>query len=165
LEKAVAEALLGEIKAAGIDFVACVPDSRLRDLYFLIREDPEIELVTLGNEGVAVCICGGAWLGGKHPLIMMENSGLRVASEYLARLGLSFGIPVMLLMSHRGAMGDGNWWAINHGVTMEPMLKSLRIPHTPIKRTEDIAGAFQKAQKTLQASLFPVALTLSGDLW
>jgi sulfopyruvate decarboxylase subunit alpha len=114
---------------------------------------------------VATCICGGAWLGDKRPLMMMENSGLRVASEYLARLGISFGIPVMFLMSHRGVMGDGNWWAINHGVTMEPMLDSLRIPYFKMERPEDIPGAFQKARKTLQASLFPVALILSGDIW
>lgn len=164
MNKATTRSLLQEIKAAGIDFVACVPDSRLRDLYFMIREDPDIQLITAGNEGAAVCICAGAWLGGKHPLILMENSGLRTSSEYLARFGISFGIPVMLLMSHRGAMGDGNWWAINHGVTLEPMLKSLRIPYTFLNRPEDIPKAFQRAQKTLQASLFPVALILSGDL-
>ena len=165
MDKAIAKSLLEDIKAAGIDFVVCVPDSRLRDLYFLIREDPDIELHTAGNEAVATCICGGAWLGDKRPLMMMENSGLRVASEYLARLGISFGIPVMFLMSHRGVMGDGNWWAINHGVTMEPMLDSLRIPYFKMECPEDIPGAFLKARKTLQASLFPVALVLSGDIW
>lgn len=160
----IAQSLLAEIKAAGIELVVSVPDSIFRPLYFLIREDPDIELLTVGNEGAGACICGGAWLGGRRPLLLMENSGLRVASEFLARLGMSFGIPVLIAMSHRGTMGDGNWWAINHGVTMEPVLRALRIPSVHLSCPEDIPGSFRKARKTQQASLFPVAVVVSGEL-
>jgi len=161
-----ARLLLKEIKAAGIDFVICMPDSGLYALYCLIREDPDLDLLTVGNEGEGVCICAGAWMGGKHPLMLMENSGNRIASEYLAHLGISFGIPVLFAMSHRGSMGDGNWWAQGHGAVMEPLLKALRIPYTVLQSPEDVPGSFQKAQKTLQASLYPVGIVISGEvLW
>lgn len=159
-----ARSLLEDMKAAGIDMVVTLPDSVFRPLFFLLQKDPDIQLVTVGNEGEGACICGGAWLGGKRPLLMMENSGLRVASEFLARLGISFGIPVMVLMSHRGVPGDGNWWAINHGVTMQPMLNALRMPSIYLSQPEDIPGSFLKARKTVQASLYPIAVVVSGDL-
>ena len=40
------------------------------------------------NEGVGFSVCAGAWLGGKKPVLIMENSGLRVAAEYIARISL-----------------------------------------------------------------------------
>ena len=96
----------------------------------------------------------------------MENSGIRVASEALARLGISSGIPVLMLMSYRGSMGDGNWWAVNHGVVMEPMLKALRIPYSFITKDEEIEGSLQRALRSLAASKYHVAVVMSGDtLW
>ncbi len=103
-------------------------------------------------------------MGGKKPILLMENSGLRVASETLARLGISFGIPVLMLMSYRGELGDGNWWAVNHGVVMEPMLKALRIPYRILNREDEIEGSLRMALATLSASQYHVATVIGGGL-
>jgi len=144
--------------------VACLPDSGFFELYNLIRDDPALQLVPVTNEGEGVCIAAGAWLGGERAIMVMENSGLRVASEALARLGIKSGIPALLLMSYRGSLGDGNWWAINHGITMEPMLKALRIPYHVLEKDEDIEGSLQRAFKTLNASKHHVAVVIGGGL-
>lgn len=161
-----AKLLVNEMKAAGISLVVSLPDNGLCEVYLLTRDDPYFRLVPVTNEGEGVAIAAGAWLGGKRSIMVMESSGLRVASEALARLGLGFGIPVLLLMSYRGCLGDGNWWAINQGVVLEPMLKALRIPYCIIDKDEDIEGSLQRALRTLAASKCHVAVIMSGGtLW
>lgn len=156
--------LMAEMKAAGINFICYLPDSGFREFYALAKEDPYFQLIPVTNEGEGVSICAGAWLGGKKSLMMMENSGIRVASEALARLGISYGIPVLLLMSYRGSIGEGNWWAINHGVVMEPMLKALRIPYRILNREDEIEGSLRMASATLSASQYHVATVIGGGL-
>ncbi|MBI2370711.1 MAG: sulfopyruvate decarboxylase [Deltaproteobacteria bacterium] len=166
MKKAVAELFVKEMKAAGIEFVCGLPDTGLYELFRLVREDPDFTFIPVTNEGEGVGICAGAWLGGKKAIMLMENSGLRVASEALARLGISFGIPALLLMSYRGEPGDGNWWAVNHGVVMEPLLKALRIPYVVLRRPEEVDGAIRRAFRSMEASKYHFALVASGEaLW
>jgi sulfopyruvate decarboxylase subunit alpha len=158
--------LVKEMKAAGIDFVTTLPDSAFREVYFMVKDDPFFQFVPVTNEGEGAAIAAGAWLGGKKPVLMMENSGIRVASEALARLSITVGVPVLMLMSYRGCLGDGNFWAINHGIVMEPMLKALRIPYCIIEKEEDIQGSIQRGLRTLYASMNHVAIVMGGGtLW
>lgn len=159
-----AKLLVEEMKAAGISFVACLPDSGFKDLYFLCQDDPDFQFVPVTNEGEGVAVAAGAWLGGKKALMFMENTGLRVASEALARLSIGIDIPVLLLMSYRGSIGDGNWWAETHGVVMEPMLKALRIPYLILEKDEDIKGSLQRALKSMFATKHHVAVIIGGGL-
>jgi sulfopyruvate decarboxylase TPP-binding subunit len=94
------------LRAAGIDFVSGLPDGWQRPLHERVELDGEIRYVPVCNEGVGFSICAGAWLGGRKPALIMENSGLRVASEYIARISLGTGVPVTLLCSYRGDVGE-----------------------------------------------------------
>ena len=91
----------------------------------------------------------------------MENSGLRVAAEALARLGLGHGLPVFMIMPFRGDIGDVDWWAQPHGITMIPLLDGLRIPYRIVDRVEDVIPAITGAWRTLHASKQNVAVVLS----
>ncbi len=166
MKESSARLVIREMKAAGINFVVQLPDTELAQIYTLASNDPAFQFVPVTNDGEGAGIAAGAWFGGKRSILCMENSGIRVASEALARLGISSGIPVLMLMSYRGSMGDGNWWAVNHGVVMEPMLKALRIPYSFITKDEEIEGSLQRALRSLAASKYHVAVVMSGDtLW
>ena len=62
----------------------------------------------------------------------MAKPGLRASVKPLSHMGLDAGIPVVMLMSYRGELGETNWWAIPHGITMEPILTALRIPYRAV---------------------------------
>jgi sulfopyruvate decarboxylase subunit alpha len=94
----------------------------------------------------------------------MENSGLRASVEPLARMGLGAGIPVVMLMSYRGDMGENNWWAVPHGTTMEPVLKALRIPYVVEREEERIEQAIVDAYELAYASYYHTAVALSGSI-
>src|SRR5207247_4070264 len=118
---------------AGIDLVSGLPDGWQRNLHELVEQDPSIRYVPVCNEGVGFSICAGAWLGGRKPALIMENSGLRVAAEYIARISLGCGVPVLLMCSYRGDLGDTEHWSIPHAIVAEPLLDALRVPYVVVR--------------------------------
>ena len=116
------------------------------------------------NEGEGAAICGGIFLSGKRAALVMENSGLRASIEPLARMGLGAGIPVVMLMSYRGELGENNWWAIPHGITMEPVLDALRIPYQVVREEDKIERAITDAYAWSYASYYHSAVALGGEV-
>ncbi|MGN0099940.1 thiamine pyrophosphate-binding protein [Dietzia sp. CH92] len=158
------EAVLSGLKKAGVSIATYLPDSLLKELYPALDADPDIRTIPVTNEGEGAALAGGVFLSGKRAVLVMENSGLRAATEHLARLGLGAGIPVVMIMSYRGEMGENNWWAIPHGITMEPLLQTLRTPYTIVRSVEEIETAIVRAYDTAYASYHHTAIVLAGDL-
>jgi sulfopyruvate decarboxylase subunit alpha len=162
LDHAAQEALRG-LKDAGIDFVSGLPDGWQRNLHELVEQDPDLRYVPVCNEGVGFSVCAGAWLGGKKPALIMENSGLRVAAEYIARISLGTGVPVTLLLSYRGDVGETEHWGIPHGIVVEPLLKALRVPYLVVREPDRLRRAIMRAHRISEAQLHPAAVLISGD--
>jgi sulfopyruvate decarboxylase subunit alpha len=96
----------------------------------------------------------------------MENSGLRVAAEYIARISLGCGVPVVLLLSYRGDLGETEHWGVPHGIVAEPLLKALRIPYHVVQHREDLRAAIKRAFRLAEAQLHPAAVLISGTcIW
>jgi phosphonopyruvate decarboxylase len=93
-----------ELKNLGFDFYIGVPCSFLKNLInYAINES---EYIGAANEGDAVAIASGALLGGKKPVVLMQNSGLSNAISPLVSLNYPFRIPVLGFVSWRGQPGD-----------------------------------------------------------
>jgi len=155
---------LESLREAGIDFVSGVPDTWLRSVFEALQDDKRFTFVPVSNEGVAFSICAGAWLAGKKPCLLMENSGLRVAAEALSRLSVSDGIPVFILMSYRGSLAETEYFSIGHGKTMEPLLQAFRIPYVVVRKPEDLRKGITGAAKLAFTSQYPAAAALGGEL-
>src|SRR6516165_10279106 len=145
MQASAVEQVIAGLKAVGVSVVCYLPDSLLKELYPALDHDPDIRTIRVTNEGEGAAICGGIWLSGKKSALVMENSGLRAAIEPLARMGMGAGIPVVMVMSYRGDLGENNWWAIPHGMTMEPLLKAMQIPYRVVTREADIERAVHDA--------------------
>lgn len=158
------DAVIRGLKRAGVSIVCYLPDSLFKELYPALDADPDLRTIPVTNEGEGAAICGGVFLSGKRAALVMENSGLRAAAEPLARMGLGAGIPVVMLMSYRGEAGENNWWAIPHGITMEPMLDALRIPYRVLREESEVEGAIVDAYASAYASYHHVAVALGGSL-
>ncbi|MDB4867608.1 MAG: 3-phosphonopyruvate decarboxylase [Cohnella sp.] len=92
-----------ELKKLGFDFYSGVPCSFLKNLInYAINE---CEYIGATNEGDAVAIASGALLGGKKPVVLMQNSGLSNAVSPLTSLNYPFRIPVLGFVSWRGQPG------------------------------------------------------------
>ena len=158
------EAVILGLKRAGVSIVCYLPDSLFKELYPALDRDPDIRTIRVTNEGEGAAICGGVFLSGKRAALIMENSGLRAAIEPLARMGMGAGIPVVMLMSYRGDLGETNWWAIPHGMTMEPLLDAMRIPYRVVDTADQIERALTDAFHWSYAAYYHSAIALTGDL-
>jgi sulfopyruvate decarboxylase subunit alpha len=158
------DAVISGLKRAGVSVVCYLPDSLFKELYPALDADPGLRTVRVTNEGEGAAVCGGVFLSGKRAALVMENSGLRAATEQLARLGLGAGIPVIMLMSYRGELGENNWWAIPHGITMEPVLDALRVPYRIVRAEEQIERAIADAYDWSYAAYHHSAVVLGGEL-
>jgi sulfopyruvate decarboxylase subunit alpha len=164
VQQAAVQAVISGLKRAGVSVVCYLPDSLLKELYPALDADRQIRTVRVTNEGEGAAICGGVFLSGKRAALIMENSGLRAATEQLARLGLGAGIPVIMVMSYRGELGENNWWAIPHGITMEPVLDALRIPYRIVRETGQVERAITDAFDWSYAAYQHSAIALGGDI-
>lgn len=162
LQHAAEEAVRG-LEEAGIDFVSGLPDGWQRNVHELVEQNDRFQYVPACNEGVAFSMCAGAWLGGRKSALIMENSGLRVASEYIARISLGTGVPVTLLCSYRGDVGETEHWGIPHGIVAEPLLQALRIKYLVVRRVDELCSAIKRAKRLSEAQLHPAAVLISGD--
>jgi sulfopyruvate decarboxylase subunit alpha len=159
-----AEKILGVLRESGIKLIVSLPDSWFADLEQRVSQDTEFRHISVANEADGVAICGGAWLGGAKSAMFMENSGL-LSTYVLTRFHISFGVPFLLLVSYRGDIGDGNWWASSLGRVTEPVLRSLGISYIVVRSSAEIPGAIRNADRSAMASLLPsVVLFGTGSL-
>lgn len=92
-----------ELKKRGFTIFSGVPCSFLKYLInYVVNEETYI---MAANEGDAVAICAGAYLGGAKPVYLCQNSGLTNASSPLTSLNYIFQIPVLGFVSLRGEPG------------------------------------------------------------
>jgi phosphonopyruvate decarboxylase len=91
------------LERRGFDFYSGVPCSFLKALFnYSINKG---RFVMAANEGDAAAICSGAFLAGKKPVLMCQNSGLANAVSPLTSLNHIFKIPLMGFVSLRGEPG------------------------------------------------------------
>ncbi len=158
------EAVIRGLKRAGVSIATYLPESLMKELYPALDADPDIRTVPVTNEAEGAAFAAGVFLSGKRAVLVMENSGIRAAAEPLARVGLGAGIPVVMIMSYRGELGEANWWAIPHGITMEPMLDALRTPYRVVRDVDQIEQAIVDAYRWSYASYQHSAVVLGGSV-
>lgn len=161
---AVIDEVVAGLKEAGVTFCAYLPDSWMAPVIRRLSVEQGIDVIPVTNEGEGVAMCAGMWLGGSRAVMVMENSGLRVACEELARLGLGQGIPVLMIMPYRGDLGDKPYWAQPHGWTMEPILRALRVTFRIVRSADSIRDTLRRAPQTMSSSKNHVAVILGAEL-
>lgn len=110
------------------NFYSGVPCSFLKYLInYAINEE---DFVMATNEGDAVAICAGAYLGGRKPVFLCQNSGLANAVSPLTSLTYTFNIPVLGFVSLRGEPGlnDEPQHELMGKIT-EQLLTTMQIKH------------------------------------
>jgi len=164
MKESVINEVVGGLKEAGVKFVSFVPDSWFKHIYFRLSEDPDFITMPCSNEGVGVGLCCGAWLGGVKAVMLMENTGVRMACDPLARLGMSVGLPAFMMIPYRGDIGDKLSYSVAHGQTMIPVLDALRIPYLIVREENCIRQAIRRCLTTLSVTNYHVALVMGAEV-
>jgi len=67
-----------------------------------VADDQSIIHIPVTREEEGIGVAAGAFLGGKKPAIIMQSSGIGNSLNALASLNLTYKIPLLILISHRG---------------------------------------------------------------
>ena len=165
MQEALAKKLVQGLKAAGIDFVTYLPETRLSQIVPLIRDDPEIELIASASEHEAVTIAAGATLGGKQAAVYMENTGLYVSSYSLLVVGKQLGVPLLLIVGYLGGVPDqrNSFLYATIGKHTIPMLEGLGIEYMVLESGDRLETKIKDAVRAMNALRSPMALLFAGE--
>lgn len=153
--------IIQEIKKNAVTHMVWLPDSETNFMYQGLTKERSLELVPVCREGEAVPIAAGLRVGGKKPVVMIQNTGLFESGDSLRALALDAELPLVLLIGYRG-------WT-RHGVTRdsaarftEPILHAWGINYYLVESDEDvprISTAFEEAERTAR----PVAILMGTE--
>lgn len=149
---------------AGITIVSALPETWLVHLIRLADADPSMTLVRLAKEEEGVGIAAGVHLAGGRSALLMQNHGLLQAVNGIVSLAQLYRIPLLMLISDRGYLGERDPWQTQGGKATRPVLDALGIVRAELFRPEDAAATVGQAMTLAQASLSPVAVLLTRDL-
>lgn len=146
------------LQEAGFDFFTGVPDSTLGGVIAtLIERNVYVPAV---REDEAVGMAAGAFMGGKLPVVLMQNSGLGTSLNALISLNLIYLQPCLLLVSWRGHDGKDAPEHLVMGKVLAPLLDLIRIPHRTLGG-ETMRADVSWAAQTFMTQRIPTALLIT----
>lgn len=159
------EAIFNGLKDAEIDFIVSVPCVNLSKLLNMIDEDDEITHVPVTREEEGIGICAGAYLGGKKPAILMQNSGLGNSINALKSLTELYKFPLLMIMSHRGTEGENICGQVPMGESTPRLLEAMNYkffkPANPEAAYEAVRLSWDLSVETGK----PVSVLLEIKYW
>lgn len=160
----VSERLLAELKNNGADFFTSVPCKLLGGMIDLLQNEPAITYAPATREEEGLGLCAGGYLGGKTPVLLMQNTGVGTLITSLCSLGLFYQLPILMVISHRGSPGEKITAQVPMSIATQPILETIGIPtfgfsnSAEIPHVGQLIGYAQTAQR-------PVAALLDFNFW
>lgn len=155
----------------GVNFFTGVPDSVVGKVITMIVERG-LPYLPATCEDVAVGVAAGAYLGGRLPAVLMQNSGLGNAGDAYMTLAKLYGLPILFIVSvPHVPKGDDEVSVRERANNIQhydwerftkPLLEAIEFPYTEIKQgtyKKDIAHAL----KTMKKDSHPHALILRKE--
>ena len=141
------------------DFFTGVPCSLVEDVIAALEQGSRASYVAAVREDVAVGMAAGAWLAGRRPCVLMQNSGLGTSLNALASLSLMYGLPALLVVTWRGHGGKDAPEHILTGAITPNLFELLGVPYRVLS-VETAAADVEWAAREMDARMQPVAIVV-----
>ena len=147
-----------------IDFVTSVPCKQLAGVLEVLGETDEILHVPCNKEDEGMGLCAGAYMGGMRPCIVMQNPALGGVVNALATLIQFYQIPLPMLISYRGEVGEPVACQVEMALHTKAILSQLLIPTYHFHYPDQISE-FASILGHAQISRKPVAILTDASFW
>jgi sulfopyruvate decarboxylase TPP-binding subunit len=91
----------------------------------------------------------------------MQTSGFATLPNVLASLAVAYRIPVVMIVSERGTLGEFNVGQAMVCRTMRPILDAMGIQHNTLTRLEDVEFVLDRTLKQAFVTQEPAAVILN----
>ena len=146
--------LVDELRKLGISHVINVPDTHQRTLLAELSRQSEIQLVTACTEDEAIAINAGLWIGGRRPILSIQQVGLLAALNNIKGIAMDARIPTCMLVGYFGR--DVSRPARENAATavrlIEPTLDAWGVAYFPLERPADVHAISAAYQYSLEHS-------------
>ena len=153
--------VLRVLKSNDVSLITYVPDKVLAPLIKVLHADPYFTVIAPAREEEAIGIIAGSYMAGLRGIILMQTSGFATLANVLASLAVPFQIPVLMMISERGTLGE---FQVGQAIvcrTMRPVLNTLGIENYAIERLNDVEFIVDNMIKQAFATQAPAAMILS----
>jgi len=119
-----------------VEFVTTVPCKQLAGVIDIVENDASIMHVPSNKEDEGMGLCAGAYMGGKRPCIIMQNTALGVTFNTLSSLTQFYNMPLPMIISYRGEIGEKVAIQVEMAKHTKALLNELKIilHHTYMSR-------------------------------
>lgn len=155
------EIVVRVLKANKVGLITYVPDRVLAPLIKRVHADDFFTVLAPAREEEAVGIVSGAYMAGRRGIVLMQTSGFATLANVLASLAVPYQIPVLMMISERGTLGEFQLGQAIVCRTMRPVLVSLGIEHYAITRLEEVEFLVDSMIKQAFMTQAPAAMILS----
>ena len=93
----------------------------------------------------------------------MGASGLMTCVYALTKINYTYEIPMMFMISLRGAMGDSAKYQVSNGLYLTSLLDSINLPYAIIE-SRDKLSKIRAAYRHTQVINRPVVVALTRDV-
>lgn len=147
-----------------IEFVTTVPCKQLAGVIELVDTDKRFLHVPSNKEDEGMGLCAGAFMGGKRACIIMQNTALGVTINTLVTLIQYYNIPLPMLISYRGEVGERVACQAEMAVHTKALLAQLNIPTYHFHKQEDVEELDGILNHAFMAKK-PVAILMDASFW
>ncbi|HUK57871.1 MAG TPA: hypothetical protein VLV50_01475 [Stellaceae bacterium] len=134
----VAQRLLDELAQCGVKLIASLPDNWVMDFIGAAAHDPRFKHVPVNREESAIGLCSGAYMGAMGSAALMGASGFMTVIYAITKINYSYEIPLFVMLTLRGAVGDHHKHHASNGLYLLPVLQAIDMPFHIIDRPDDI---------------------------
>lgn len=147
-----------------IEFVTTVPCKQLAGVIEKIEQNKEIMHVPANKEDEGMGLCAGAYMGGKRACIIMQNTAIGVTINSLVTLIQFYDIPLPMLISYRGEVGEKVACQVEMAVHTKALLDQLNIPTYHFHRPDDVDELDGILSHTFMCKK-PTAILTDASFW
>ena len=142
-----------------IEQVAIVPDAGHADLIRLCESDKKMSVIRLTSEEQGVSLLGGAWLGGKKGVLLMQSSGVGNCINMLS-LSTTCQFPLLILVTMRGDHAEFNPSQVPMGDATETVLAAMGVLVRRADTHEDVVQEVSGALRMTYNTFRPMAVLI-----
>jgi len=142
-----ARRVVDELRANKVTHVIWLVDTESRFMYDALTADPDLMIVPISREGEGMAIALGLQIGGKRPIVIIQNTGFFESGDSIRGLLIDLKMPLVMMVGYRG-FHRGQPITDSAATYTEPVLKAWGLPYHLVETDEDVSNisrAFKEA--------------------
>ena len=144
-----ARRVVDELRANRVTHVIWLVDTESRFMYDALTADPDLTVVPICREGEAMGVALGLQIGGKRPIVVIQNTGFFESGDSVRGLVIDLKMPLVMMVGYRG-FHRGQPITDSAATFTEPVLKAWGLPYHMVETDDDvpnISRAFEEARE------------------